>query len=475
MNMLRNPRAPKPRSLLLVLVALPFLLALPSSAQQAINIQEYYLPQPTLPYVSNPWTLSPGPDGAIWFTVSCADTACISNPENEAIGRITADGTITKYPLPFNGKPAFADGKGPYGITLGPDDALWFTEIRGNAIGRITTAGVITEYPLPFPGSSPYAITTGPDGALWFTFLDRGAIGRITTGGVITEYPWIPALGSDAADIVTGSDGALWFTGLNSNRIGRITTGGLITAYLTSPGCAPSGIVAGPDGALWFACFAGNTIARITTDGVLTEYSIPRADSGPVYITVGPDEALWFTEQKARQIGRVTTTGLFTEYGSGSLGGDPVAITSAPDGVWFGKLGYVAHITPADTIPPTISGLPAAGCALWPPNGKFVQVADVTAEDTGSGVAPGSLVVAVESSEPAPPGHPDWRITEDSGGLLVELRAARLGKSTGRVYTLTATAADRAGNVDDLQSPALCRTTVGGTSVKGESERVRLD
>ena len=41
MNMLRNPRAPKPRSLLLVLVVLPFLLALPSSAQQAINIQEY--------------------------------------------------------------------------------------------------------------------------------------------------------------------------------------------------------------------------------------------------------------------------------------------------------------------------------------------------------------------------------------------------------------------------------------------------
>ena len=266
---------------------------------------------------------------------------------------------------------------------------------------------------------------------------------------MITEYPWIPALGSDAVDIVTGSDGALWFTALNSNRIGRITTGGLITAYLTSPGCGPNGIVAGPDGALWFTCVSGNTIARITTDGVLTEYSIPRADSRPHYITVGPDEALWFTEQRTRQIGRVTTTGLFTAiHDSGSLGGDPVAITSAPDGVWFGKLGYVAHITPADTIPPTISGLPAAGCALWPPNGKFVEVADVTAEDTGSGIAPDSLVVAVESSEATQPGRPDWRITEGgSGGLLVELRAARSGKSTGRVYTLTATAADRAGNV----------------------------
>ena len=38
---------------------------------------------------------------------------------------------------------------GPYGITAGPDGALWFTEQTGNRIGRMTTGGVVTnEYGL---------------------------------------------------------------------------------------------------------------------------------------------------------------------------------------------------------------------------------------------------------------------------------------------------------------------------------------
>ena len=56
----------------------------------------------------------------------------------------------------------------PHGITAGPDDALWFTEITGNKIGRITTGGTITEYAIRL-GSAFRGITAGPDGALWFT------------------------------------------------------------------------------------------------------------------------------------------------------------------------------------------------------------------------------------------------------------------------------------------------------------------
>lgn len=33
------------------------------------------------------------------------------------------------------------DKSGPYGITLGPDGAMWFTENRGNKVGQITTKG----------------------------------------------------------------------------------------------------------------------------------------------------------------------------------------------------------------------------------------------------------------------------------------------------------------------------------------------
>jgi hypothetical protein len=58
----------------------------------------------------------------------------------------------------------------------------------------------------------------------------------------------------------------------------------------------------------------------------------------------------------------------------------------------------------------------------------------------------GSFQVHATSNEPMGPG--DVAVTEDeNGGLIVELRAERSGASkAGRVYHLTATARDLAGN-----------------------------
>ena len=75
---------------------------------------------------------------------------------------MTTDGVFIEHRIPTQ------DSR-PFGITTGPDGALWFTEDKGNKIGRITTAGVITEFPIPTANSGPSSITTGPDGALWFT------------------------------------------------------------------------------------------------------------------------------------------------------------------------------------------------------------------------------------------------------------------------------------------------------------------
>ena len=98
-----------------------------------------------------------------------------------------------------------------------------------------------------------------------------------------------------------------------------------------------------------------------------------------------------------------------------------------------------------DKTPPVISGLPAPGCALWPPNGKMVQVATVTAADALSGLVSGSFQITGTSNEP--PSAPEISITPNgTGGYIVQLQADRLGKGTGRVYTLTATAMDLAGN-----------------------------
>jgi streptogramin lyase len=67
----------------------------------------------------------------------------------------------------------------PLGITTGPDGALWFAEALGRKIGRITASGTITEFPLPFPTFfGAMGVAVGSDGALWFTD-SANKIGRL--------------------------------------------------------------------------------------------------------------------------------------------------------------------------------------------------------------------------------------------------------------------------------------------------------
>ena len=112
--------------------------------------------------------------------------------------------------------------------------------------------------------SRPYGITTGPDGALWFTLVHSGQIGRLVPGGDRRSHQLDPACGPTI--ITTGPDGALWFTEYQAHRIGRITTDGTIDEFaLPTAECGPFGIAAGPDGALWFTETNTDRIGRITT------------------------------------------------------------------------------------------------------------------------------------------------------------------------------------------------------------------
>jgi len=98
-----------------------------------------------------------------------------------------------------------------------------------------------------------------------------------------------------------------------------------------------------------------------------------------------------------------------------------------------------------DKTPPTISGLPVPGHVLWPPDQKMVAVAVITATDAESSVA--SFDVTATSSEPQDQKDPDVVVSGNGvGPRTVQLRAGRLGTGNGRVYTLTATASDIAGN-----------------------------
>ena len=211
---------------------------------------------------------------------------------------------------------------GPWGITAGPDGALWFTNRTGNTIGRITTTGKVKT----FSGtgiSAPEGITAGPDGNLWFTTdttVNEDSIGRITTTGTVTTS----FLGSTGPwGITAGPDGNLWFTNHTGNTIWRYTTSNQVTSY-TAPGISgPQGIAAGPDGAMWFTNHTGNSIGRISATGKVTTYTATTV-SGPAGITAGRDGAMWFTNSTGNSIGRITTAIISTH----SFAGYQAAVTA---------------------------------------------------------------------------------------------------------------------------------------------------
>lgn len=119
-----------------------------------------------------PTAIAAGPDGALWFTESAPlDGAAV--PHGSTIGRVTTAGAFTEFPTP-------TASSGPFSITAGPDGALWFTEYPANQIGRITVTGSITEFPILTAASGPGSITAGPDGALWFNENGANQIARIS-------------------------------------------------------------------------------------------------------------------------------------------------------------------------------------------------------------------------------------------------------------------------------------------------------
>jgi virginiamycin B lyase len=339
------------------------------AASAGPTVTEFTLPAGS----SSPGMITAGPDGALWFT------------ESGKIGRITTAGTVSEFPAPAGGSD---------GIAAGPDGALWFTEGGANKIGRMTMSGAVSEFPtlsttsnpvgLPNSSANPFGITAGPDGALWFTESLADKIGRITTAGIVSEFPLphIQTVHDNPEGITKGPDGALWFTEALGQRIGRIdpTTHAITEFPPPTTGAGPVGltsIVSGPEGALWFTSNA--EIDRITTAGATTKFSVPNASTaGGEIVTAGSDGALWFTESQAKKIGRMTSAGSVTEFALPTAGdlGSPSGITAGPDGaIWFtegraNRIGRVATPSPSPSpghLPVTgsrVAAVPAAGLAI---------------------------------------------------------------------------------------------------------------
>lgn len=323
-------------------------------------------------FSANPFPegITSGPDGHVWFT----ERSFLSSPGR--VTRVNSDGTVTE--LTGGVTPGFSANSQPFWITTGPDGHIWFTEeanpgrvARGNTDGTVTElAGGAT---LGFsPNSDPRGIAAGPDGHVWFTEHNGpGRVARLNDDGSVTELtggvtPGF-SLNSQPDQITTSSEGYIWFTE-DAGRVARVNSNGTVTEFTAgvtpgfSAGAVPGGITAGPDGNIWFT--EGNNPGRVArlnlNDGTVTEFTggvTPgfSANSQPLGITTGSNGDIWFTEHAdPGRFAYLNPNGTVTEWPGGatsgfSANGGPWGITTGPDGdIWFTENtgGRVARVGP---------------------------------------------------------------------------------------------------------------------------------
>jgi streptogramin lyase len=413
-----------------VLMLALLMTAAASAVANAAPITEF---SSGLPAGSDPSSLTPGPDGNVWFV------------DMGAIGRITPSGAITEFTTGLN------PGSMPHAIVPGDDGNLWFTDLgTTKAIGKITPAGTITETTTGLnPGAAPYEITAGANGTLWF--LDVGttsAIGRITTStGAIKEFPYtldpVPSLD----EITGGPDGNVYFTDKgNVPGVGKVTPDGTITESTTSLMSMPSGIGAGPDGNVWFSDQGSPpAIGRVTTAGTVTEFdhtnSALPANSAPDEITGGPDGNVWFDDQLSgsNAVGRVTPAGAITEF---PTAGTPWKLVDGSDGnLWLlqSQPNAVLRVTPSGSLIGFTDGLS--------------PTADLVDTDITEG--PDGNVWFVDKGPPVAIGRADVQ--------LAPTAATGAASSIGRVT------ASVAGTVNPRGAATTVSVQYGGSSVLGSS------
>jgi len=269
--------------------------------------------------------LATDPDGKLWFG---GYRAALNNQYSLA-GWLGDDGAVAEFPLSSGGYEEGAE------IAFDGAGNLWFTDIPGNSVGRVAADGEVTKFPLPTADAKPGVIIDGPAGDMWFVEEAAAKVGRVTPGGVVSEYA-LPS-GAWPLGIAEGPDGALWVTESGRSRIARLAPeSGAITHFpLPEPGI-PRAIVSGPGDRLWFSDESKPAVGRIAPGGEVEMLPVS-SDFGTRELIVGSDNNLWFTTASA--IGSISPDGELGEPAcvNSSCSFPPISLARGADGeIWFG-------------------------------------------------------------------------------------------------------------------------------------------
>ncbi len=130
-----------------------------------------------LPIGFNPRGITLGPDGNMWV-------GNFSTPGS--VARITTGVTPALDPLAGFPVPAGT----PIDVIGGSDGNVWYAG-QGTTVGKIAPDGTATAF--TSKGVDPFGVTLGPDGAVWFAEFQANAVGRVGTDGTTSQVTGMTA------------------------------------------------------------------------------------------------------------------------------------------------------------------------------------------------------------------------------------------------------------------------------------------
>ena len=292
------------------------------------------------------------PEGIV---VDKAGNIFVADAGNDAIRKITPDGTVTTF-AGRAGTHGSVDSStdaarffAPFGLTIDGAGNLYVAELANNSIRKITPDGMVTTL-AGLAGSAGSADGTGIDAQFrnpWGVAVDEAGnvyvadasnftIRKITPAGKVTVLAGAAgSLGSadgpakearfwEPRGVAVDKAGNVYVSDSGNHTIRRISTAGIVTTLAGSAGnpgnvdgvgsdarfASPQGLAVAGDGTIYVADPENRRIRRITADGVVTTMPRPASATGgsgfrPSDVAVDATGNLYATDSTASVVWKI--------------------------------------------------------------------------------------------------------------------------------------------------------------------------
>ncbi|QAA76078.1 MAG: hypothetical protein BIP78_0312 [Candidatus Bipolaricaulis sibiricus] len=266
---------------------------------QTVELTRWAIPTPN----SLPYGIGIGPDGKVYFTEFNGNKIGQLDPAANEIRERSVSG-------------------GPFGLVVSPSGSLFYTLSQANAVETLVFTGGSGRWNLPTPGATPQALVAAPTGPgqvnLWLTERDGGKVARfapaqilVTLPLIITPPTMVPPTSVQIPAVITPT--------LPELHPGNPLLPPPIA--LLMPGSSPPftewegvggprltyRVAVAPDGRIWFTQEASPLVSLDPGSNTALYHGLP-AGTQALGVIVGPNGWVWFTDTSRPAIGVLDPT-----------------------------------------------------------------------------------------------------------------------------------------------------------------------